>query len=116
MDIEWVRRRCLALPHVTEHVQWGDHLVFKVAGKIFAIAALEPSAAWLSFKCAPDEFAELVERPDIIPAPYLARVFWVALETEDALAPPEVERQLGLAYELVFAKLPKKKQSALGRK
>lgn len=73
MDIECLRRHCLSLPHVTEQVQWGDNLVFKVGGKMFAVAPLEPAEVWLSFKCSDEEFAELIERPGIIPAPYLAR-------------------------------------------
>jgi predicted DNA-binding protein (MmcQ/YjbR family) len=80
MTVDWVRRLCVALPHATEEVLWEDNLVFKVGGKMFAVAALEPGAAWLSFKCSADDFAELAERNGIIPAPYLARANWVALE------------------------------------
>lgn len=116
MDIEWIRQCCRSLPHVTEHVQWGDNLVFKVGGKIFAIAPLEPATPWLSFKCGNEEFAELIERPGIIPAPYLARAKWVALESEDALTRGEIERLLQTAHSLVFAKLPKKLQEKLNRR
>src|SRR5437870_219103 len=73
MNIDWVRQYCLSLPHTTETVQWGDDLVFKIAGKMYAVAALEPGDHWLSFKCTPEEFARLVEMEGIIPAPYLAR-------------------------------------------
>ena len=81
MSVDWVRRVCLSLPHVTENVQWGYDLVFKVAGKMFAVTPLEPAPHALSFKCTPEEFATLVERPGIVPAPYMARASWVALET-----------------------------------
>lgn len=94
MDIDWVRKYCLAMPHATETVQWGDDLVFKVGGKMFTAVVLVPAKVWLSFKCSPEEFAELTERPGIIPAPYSARYYWVALETQDALAPTELERLL----------------------
>jgi predicted DNA-binding protein (MmcQ/YjbR family) len=114
MDIEWVRKYCLSFPAATEQVQWGNDLVFKVAGKMFAVAALEPQKHWLSFKCSPQEFAELTERPHVIPAPYMARALWVALETEDALPRPEVQRLLLQAYELVIGKLPRKIRSTLG--
>ena len=113
MSLDLVRRCCRSYPHVTESVQWGDNLVFKVAGKIFAIAALEPAAVWLSFKCDPEEFAAMVERPGIIPAPYLARAHWIALETEDALSVTELKELLRIAYDLVFAKLPKKTRAEL---
>jgi predicted DNA-binding protein (MmcQ/YjbR family) len=112
MDIEWLRRYCMALPHTTETVQW-ESLVFKIAGKIYVVAALEPANTWLSFKCSPEDFAELCEREGIIPAPYLARAQWVALQTEDAVPRPELKRLLRHAYDLVFAKLPKKTQAAL---
>jgi len=113
MDIDWVRSYCKKMPHATETVQWGDDLVFKVGGKMFAVLVLIPAKVWLSFKCSPEEFAELAERPGIIPAPYSARYHWVALETQDALAPTELERLLRSSYDMVFAKLPRKTQSAL---
>ena len=115
MDIEWVRQYCLSLPHATEQVQWGDDLVFKVGGKMFAAVPLEPAPRWLGFKCTEEEFADLVERPGIIPAPYLARAHWVSLESEDALTRDEVHRLLRQAHELVFAKLPKRLQTQLGQ-
>lgn len=113
MDIDWVRNYCKKLPHATETVQWGDDLVFKVGGKMFAVVVLVPAKVWLSFKCSPEEFAELTERPGVIPAPYSARYYWVALETQDALAPMELERLLRSSYDMVFSKLPRKTQSAL---
>jgi predicted DNA-binding protein (MmcQ/YjbR family) len=73
MDISWIREFCLSLPHTMEKVQWEDDLVFKVGGKMYAVMALEPGDHWLSFKCATEEFADLVECPGVIPAPYLAR-------------------------------------------
>jgi len=115
MSLEWVRQHCLAMPHVTEHTPWGD-LVFKIGGKMFAASALSPEGHRMSFKCTPEEFAELVERPSVVPAPYCARMFWVALETEDALPRAEVKQLLTRAYQLVFAKLPKKTQAELSSK
>ena len=40
MNIDWLREHCLSLPHATETVQWGDDLVFKIGGKMFAVVAL----------------------------------------------------------------------------
>jgi len=113
MNIEWVRRYCMSMPHATESVQWGSNLVFKIGGKMFAVGSLEPAKVWLSFKCSPEEFAELTERPGIIPAPYLARSQWVALETEDALTANELKRLVHTSYNLVLEKLPKKLRSNL---
>jgi predicted DNA-binding protein (MmcQ/YjbR family) len=113
MGVDWVRRCCLSLPHTTEEVLWQDNLVFKVGGKMFAIASLEPASVFVSFKCTPEDFARLTDLPDIIPAPYLARAQWVALESEDALPVVDTRLLLRKSYDLVFAKLTKKAQAGL---
>ena len=113
MHPEWVRERCLALPHATEHVIWGTDLTFKVAGKIFAHLAIEPAKVWLAFKVTPENFYELTERPDIIPAPYMARASYIALQTREALRADELAALLRESYALVVAKMPRKTQEAL---
>jgi predicted DNA-binding protein (MmcQ/YjbR family) len=113
MDIEWVRQHCLSFPHTTENVQWQDDLVFKIGGRMYAVVALGPGDHWLSFKCTPEEFAELADRPGIIPAPYLARAHWVSLTGATALPVAEIKRLLRQAYALVLAKLPKRSQADL---
>jgi predicted DNA-binding protein (MmcQ/YjbR family) len=113
LDVETIRGYCMSLPHVTEHVQWGEHLVFKVGGKCFAIANLGPVGNALSFKCSLEDFAELIEQDGIIPAPYLARAHWVALERFDALRTRELQAKLNAAYQHVFQKLPGRIQQQL---
>jgi predicted DNA-binding protein (MmcQ/YjbR family) len=113
MDIEWLRDLCLSFPQVTEEEVWTDDLTFKVAGKMFAHSVLIPAPVWLSFKASPESFAELTERPGIIPAPYLARAKWVALETKDALPPDELAALLRQSYDMVVGKLPRKTQESL---
>lgn len=112
MGLDWVRQHCLSLPHCTETVQWGNNLVFKVGGKMFAIGALEPEEHWLSFKCPAEDFAELIERPGIVPAPYLARAQWVSLEAPTTMPRGELKQRLRTAYDLVYSKLPKKTRAA----
>jgi predicted DNA-binding protein (MmcQ/YjbR family) len=113
MNVDWLREICLSFAGATEQIQWGSDLLFKVGGKMFAVTPLEPAPVYLSFKASPENFAELTERPNIIPAPYLARAQWVALETRDALPAQELARLLRESYEMVFAKLPKKTREAL---
>lgn len=115
MDIEWLRKHCLSLPHTTENVAWEDHLVFKVGGKMYAITSFEPDQRWLAFKCTEDDFARLVDQPGIIPSPYLARAKWVSLETNRVLPPNEVSLLLTRSYEVVLAKLPRKTRESLGK-
>jgi predicted DNA-binding protein (MmcQ/YjbR family) len=108
--IDWIRSFCLSLPHATEDVQWEHNLLFRIAGKMFCVANLEPavSPTKLSFKCTPEKFAELVEIEGIIPAPYMARNHWVAILALDALRRPELEELVRNSYQLVREKLPKK--------
>jgi len=115
MNIDQLRKLCLSFPAATEQIQWGDDLLFKVAGRMFAITALEPARVWLSLKVTPENFAELTERPGIIPAPYLARAKWIALESRDALSAAELATLLRSSYDLVVAKLPRKTRDAILR-
>ena len=109
MDIEQVRAYCLSFPHVTEEVLWGNDLVFKIGGKMFAVIGLDPASDHcLSFKCTPEKFAELTERHGIMPAPYVARYHWVALERFDALKDAELKSLIRNSYDMVLAKLPRK--------
>lgn len=113
MAADWVRHHCLSFPQATENVQWGNDLVFKVGGKMFAVLCLEPSQHVLSFKCSPEDFAELTELPGIVPAPYLARAKWVALEKVNALPAGELKTKLRRSYDLVVEKLPKSARQKL---
>jgi predicted DNA-binding protein (MmcQ/YjbR family) len=115
MNIDQLRKLCLSFPGATEQIQWGDDLLFKVGGKMFAVTRLEPAKVWLSLKASPETFAELTERPGILPAPYLARAKWIALESQDALPAPEIAGLLRESYELVLAKLPRKIRESIAR-
>ena len=115
MNIDQLRELCLSFPGATEQMQWGDDLLFKVGGKMFAVTRLEPAKVWLSLKANPEHFAELTERPGIIPAPYLARAKWIALESADALPGSEIADLVRESYELVLAKLPRKRRESIAK-
>ncbi|HUJ19994.1 MAG TPA: MmcQ/YjbR family DNA-binding protein [Bryobacteraceae bacterium] len=114
MDIDTLRRYCLSFPQATEGMQWGDNLLFRVAGKIFAIVSLDSTPLRLAFKCTPAEFAELIEREGIVPAPYMARNHWVSLEGLNVLPRADIKRLIHDSYHMIAAKLPKKVKSELG--
>jgi predicted DNA-binding protein (MmcQ/YjbR family) len=114
MDIEQVHAHCLSFPHVTEVVLWGNDLVFKIGGKMFAVIGLDPASDHsMSFKCTPEKFAELIERDGVVPAPSVARYHWVALKRFNALSEKELKLLLRTAYDLVLEKLPKKAKADL---
>lgn len=115
MNIDQLRKLCLSFPGVTEQIQWGDDLLFKVGGKMFAVTRLEPGKVWISLKASPENFADFTERPGIIPAPYLARAKWIALESPEALPGEEISKLLRESYELVLAKLPRKMRETIAK-
>jgi predicted DNA-binding protein (MmcQ/YjbR family) len=116
--LDSVRAFCLSLPHATEDVQWEHNLLFRIAGKMFCIANLEPavSPTKICFKCTPEKFAELVEIDGIIPAPYMARNHWVAMLEMDALRQPEIKELIQASYQMILEKLPRKTQADLQSK
>ena len=110
MTLDMVRNICRSLPGVTEDVKWGSDLCFLVAGKMFVVVNLEPPHS-IAFKCTPETFGELVERPGIIPAPYMARNMWVQEQAlGESLERRELEPLIRTSYELVVAKLPKSRR------
>ena len=119
MDNERIRALCMALLHVKETVNWGHHLVYwagdrDLGGKMFAMTDLDGTGTGvLWFHCGAERFHELLEREGIIPAPYMARAFWVTVERWDVLRPREYEDELRRAHELIFARLPKRTQTLL---
>ncbi len=114
MDSEALREFCLSLPHVTEDIQWENDLLFRIGAKIFAIMGLAPAeSSVFSFKCTPEKYTELIEREGIIPAPYVARYHWVALQRLDALGDRELKNLIEGSYQMVFAKLPKRVKDQL---
>jgi predicted DNA-binding protein (MmcQ/YjbR family) len=126
MDVERLHTYLLTLPHVVETMQWGANLVFwigdkSVGGKMFALIDLDeppaPSASKprliLSYSAGPARYGELLERDGLVPAPYMARIHWVAAERWDAFSDDEWQRELRAAYDITYAKLPRKVRTTL---
>jgi len=119
MDNERIRAFCLGLPHVTETLNWGHHLVYwvgnrEIGGKMFAMTDLDGTGAGvLWFHCGAERFHGLLETEGIAPAPHLARAFWVALERWNVLRPHAIEDELARAHALIYEKLPKRTKTVL---
>jgi predicted DNA-binding protein (MmcQ/YjbR family) len=108
-SVDTIRKFCLEFPQTTENLQWGDELCFKTGGKIFVMLGLDNPR--ICFKCAPEIFAELIEREDIRPAPYVGRYKWVMLDRLDAVGWSELRELIQQSYEMVAAKAPVKKKA-----
>jgi len=124
MNVDRARELLLSLPYVVETMQWGDNLVFwvgdkAIGGKMFALINLDPSTGGahsqsvISYPAGPERFAELLEFEGFVPAPYMARIHWVAVERWDVLRDAEWKEHFELAHAIVLAKLPKKTLTAL---
>ncbi len=114
MRLTALRQFALSLPQTTWVKQWGECLVYKVAGKMFLIIVLDGETIdGVVFKCTPEEFEELTDIDGITQAPYCAKQHWVRVSDLAALSAAELERRIRRSYDLVVAKLPKKTQATL---
>ncbi len=79
---------CGSLPHTTHVVQWGGAHVWKVAGKVFAIAGWSDGGALgVTFKVSEVGFDILREQPGLRPAPYLASrgMTWIQRISDESM-------------------------------
>lgn len=116
MRLDRLRQLALSLSGTTVVKQWGESLVFKVAGKVFLLLSLDGETLdAVVFKCTPDEFGALTEIDGIDQAPYFAKRHWVRVSDLAALSADELEQRIRHSYALVLANLPKKIQLELGQ-
>ncbi len=124
MKLDDFNRFCASLTAATKVIQWGGAHVWKVGGKIFAIASywgpnkkdatLPKEDSKISFKCSDFSYQILIEQKGIIPAPYLARAKWVQIATVNALSDEDLKSYIVQAHEIIAAKLTKKLRTELG--
>ncbi|MEZ5002119.1 MAG: MmcQ/YjbR family DNA-binding protein [Chitinophagales bacterium] len=108
MNIELIRAFILSLPHVKEDIKWENDLCFLIGGKMFCVTGLDSSPFGLSLKVTKEEYDELIEKPGIRPAPYLARYNWIYIEDIDVFNQEQWQYYIQQSYEIVKAKLPKR--------
>ncbi len=109
MDIESFREYCLSKPFTTEDMPFGDNtLVFKVLGKIFALADIEEFKS-VNLKCDPSRAIELREEyPQIIPGYHMNKKHWNTVSMHDGLSLQLCIELIDHSFNLVVSKLPKK--------
>ncbi len=114
MNIERFRAWCLQKPGVTEETPFGpDTLVYKVAGKIFAITDLNAFES-VNLKCDPERAVELrEEHQGITPGYHMNKKHWNTVATDGRIKDALLRDLVDHSYELVVASLPKKVQGRL---
>ena len=122
MNADRARALLLSLPHALETMQWGDNVVFwvgdkAIGGKMFALLPLDAAVGSgqpiFSVAVGPERYHALLEREGLVPAPYMARIFWVAALYWDALSSTEWQEHLRAAHALTLAKLPARTRAVL---
>lgn len=110
MDIEAVRRYCLSLPDATEDLkaEWGDSLLFRIGGKIFASTSLSQVPHRMNLKCTAERIAELLEIDGVRRAAYVGRYDWIDVPLSGVFRDGELRELIHESYENIRAKLPKR--------
>jgi predicted DNA-binding protein (MmcQ/YjbR family) len=105
---------CATLPQSTHVVQWGGADVWKVGGKVFAIAGwLEDVGLSVSFKVTPIGYEILSDADGCRPAPYLASrgMKWIQAR---GISDDDLMDHVRGSYDIIVAALPKKIKRELG--
>jgi predicted DNA-binding protein (MmcQ/YjbR family) len=111
MDLADFREYCLTKPGASEEIPFGpDVLVFKVHGKIFALAALDEVPPTVNLKCDPDLALDLRDRYEQVrPGYHMNKKHWNTVEIETGIPDVELRKMIDHSYNLVIEKSPKSK-------
>ena len=109
MDLAQFREYCLSKACATESTPFGpDVLVFKVSGKMFALAALDELPTTVNLKCDPDLALELRDRYEqVTPGYHMNKKHWNTVEIESGIPDPELRKMIDHSFDLVAKGLPK---------
>ncbi len=108
---------CSRLPNTTYVTQWRGSNVWKIGGKVFAIASWNKgNLNGITFKVSDIAYEILRDQPGLRPAPYLASrgMKWIQNYDEPGLSEEGLKEHLRESYRLVSLKLSKTLQGALG--
>jgi predicted DNA-binding protein (MmcQ/YjbR family) len=114
LNIETYRAYCIAKKGVTEDFPF-DHstLVFKVLGKMFALADVDAFES-VNLKCRPEEGVALMEQyVGINPGYHMNKKHWITVDISADVGDQLLIKLIDDSYDLVVAGLPKKQQQAL---
>ena len=116
MDALALRRWCLGRPGAIEDFPFGpEHSVFKVAGKMFALSALDRAPLRVSVKCEPELALQLRgSYPAIGPGYHLNKRHWNTLTLDGSLPDQLVCDMIEDSYDLVVSALPRRTRDQLG--
>ncbi len=108
MDLAQFREYCLNKPGAAEGTPFGsDVLVFKVGGKMFALAALDDLPTTVNLKCDPDLALDFRDRYEqVTPGYHMNKKHWNTVEIDSGIPDAELRKMIDHSYELVAKSLP----------
>jgi predicted DNA-binding protein (MmcQ/YjbR family) len=117
MDLAQFREYCLSKLCATENTPFGpDVLVFKVSGKMFALAALDEVPTRVNLKCDPDWALDLRDRYEqVTPGYHMNKRHWNTVEIEGDIPDAELRKMIDHSYDLVARSLPKPRAKVAAR-
>ena len=109
MDAVEFREYCLGKPSTTEGMPFGETvLVFKVAGKMFALMSLDELPATANLKCNPDLALDLRDRYEQVrPGYHMNKKHWNTVAIDSGIPEAELRRMIDHSYDLVVQSVPK---------
>ena len=116
MNIEKFHQYCIAKKGVEETFPFGpETLVFKVMGKMFALAGLDEPDYYVNLKCDPERAIDLREEypEDIKPGWHMSKTHWNSVFFEHGLPPKLLTELIDHSYDLVVKSLKKADREAL---
>ncbi len=115
MNIEELREYCLARPAVTESTPFDDvTLVFKVAGKMFAIIPLDKPDLSITLKCDPEKAIALRERyPFVKPGYHTSKIHWNTIFIDGTVERYLILEWIDHSWEMVVKSLNRKQKEIL---
>lgn len=115
MDFKTVQAYLLAKKGATEERPFGpDALVYKVAGKMFALIAEGSDPLQISLKCDPDEALALRDMyTAVVPGYHLNKKHWNTVTADETLPEAEFWYMIDQSYALVVRGLTHKKKAYL---
>jgi len=115
MDLDTLREYCLAKPATEETLPFGpDALVFKVAGKMFLLIALDEEPLRFNAKCDPEQAEELRERyPCVQPGYHMNKKHWNTITIDGSVSSATLKQWIDHSYDLVVKSLPAKVREEL---
>jgi predicted DNA-binding protein (MmcQ/YjbR family) len=116
MDARELREHCLSFHGSTETFPFSAGTsVFKVDGKIFAIAALARTPLQVSLKCEPHLAQQLREaNPAVHPGYHLNKRHWNTVTVDGSIADHMLKDMIEDSYDLVMSQLPQSRRRKLG--